>query len=205
MIKKKIAFGLHITIVVFEIIATIISVMDEGIGFFKYYTNLSNLMALVVSAICAFYLFLDIKYKTNNIPKSLKLLRFYNTIYLTITFIVVLFILAPARGIEGVVYYMTYGCYLFHHTLVPIISFALLWFEDHEVKFIHTLHAMVPTILYGIVTLFLNYFGYIYGPYPFLMITYNPPLLSVLYLTGVVAIAYLIGLGIYFITKKLNK
>lgn len=205
MLKKKIAFGLHITIVVFEIIATIISVIDKGFGFFKYYTNLSNLMALIVSAICAFYLFLDIKYHTNNMPKTIKLLRFYNTIYLTITFIVVLFILAPSKGVEGLIYYMTYGCLLFHHTLVPIASFVLLWFEDHEVQFKHTFYAMIPTILYGIVTLILNYLGYIYGPYPFLMITYNPPLLSVAYLSGVVIIAYLLGAGVYLITKKLNK
>ena len=205
MQKKKIALVLHLVLIVLDMIGLVYCIFEYGGKFIQFYTNLSNIMALIISSISAFYIYLDLKYNTNNTPRYIKKLRYFVTVCLSITFSVVAFVLAPPSGIGGFIYFFTHGSALYHHLLVPVISFALLFLEDNKLKFTDTFYALIPTVLYGVVMLILNAIGYLFGPYPFLMITLNPPIESVASISLIVVLAYLLGLINYWIIKKINK
>ena len=49
------ALAMNLLIVVFEIIALVLSIKRHGIGVFKYYTENSNYFALIVSVIFCIY------------------------------------------------------------------------------------------------------------------------------------------------------
>lgn len=205
MTKKKIALSLHLLLIVLDLIGIGYSIFEYGIFFIQFYTNLSNIFAFIVSSICAFYLILDIKYKTNNMPKILMKLRYFATVYLTVTFTIVAFVLAPPSGLGGFIYFFTEGSSLYHHLLVPVISFILLWFENNHIRFKDTFYVLIPTILYGIVMLILNGLGYLFGPYPFLMITLNPFIESIISISVIFVLIYCLGFLDYLVIKKLKR
>ena len=82
---------------------------------------------------------IDIFYTINNkkIPKWLRLLKYSSVVSLSITFLVVLFILFPMSGFN--VYGMfLFGTLLYHHLICPILCFVTFIFYDEIYDFIRS-------------------------------------------------------------------
>ena len=87
--KKKlfIALLINFAIVIMEIVALIMSINIKGIAVFQYYTQNSNYIAMIISAIFCVIAIMSIV-NDKKIPKWLVLLRYITCTILSITLIV---------------------------------------------------------------------------------------------------------------------
>ena len=165
--KQKVALFLNLANVVFQIYALVIVFLAKGFTTLQYYTIDSNIFACVSSIFLVAALL--IKRKT---PKCVHRLRFYATSCITVTFVVVLVILIPLAGFRRLPELLFQGPNLWQHTVCPLLSIISFIFFEKEVKLEkdQSLYALVPTLIYGIVTLILNFLRTITGPYVFLLV-----------------------------------
>lgn len=163
---KKInwALAINLLILVFEIIALVLSVKRHGIGVFKYYTENSNYFALIVSVIFCIYAI----FSKNGIKSWVIYLRYIATVCLTITFVVVSLVLIPMYP-ASFNFLMFNGSSFFHHLVCPVLSIiSFLMFENQmHLKKFSIVFPAIPTLLYGIVCIVLNILKVLEGPYPF--------------------------------------
>lgn len=170
-------------IVIMEIIALRISFKRIRWEMFIYYTELSNIITLISSVA---YLVTG-----GNAPA----LRYLSAVELTMTFLITLFVLVPMGGDVKIL--MLSGNGLYHHTLVPILSFvSYIFWERHSTVWPLP---VILTILYGLTMMFLNVINKIDGPYPFLRIRHQSRIASVGWFFGLIAIISVISFTVIFL------
>ncbi len=213
MEKRKIALYLNGSIILFEVVALVFSILHHGVSLFLYYTQICNLFALVGSALYLVYR------GRNTSPKWLRLVRYTNVVTLTITFLVVVIILAPlicmrevfanhesfGTGVWTSAKEMFLGgSVFFHHIICPILTFvSFVYFEEgEEISKRESLWALIPTIAYAGVLILLNILRVVEGPYPFLMVYQQGALLSCAWALVIFAMAYLLGALVWRILHK---
>lgn len=180
------------------------------LGFFKtmlnmhypawdYYTQLSNYFGLFATIIYTFYFL-----KRKPIPKWSSLLKYSATLSMSVTFLVVVFILCPMFGMESLFWMLFSGANLFYHTLCPIIMFiSFIFFEKHDIKgFKDNFRAIYFTIAYAVVFIILNILKVYDGPYPFLQVYNQPIYMSVIWFIVIVGGAFGLGKLIMWIKNK---
>ena len=114
MSKRKIALILNVIIFLLEVLAFGYTILNSHKIQIEYYTNDSNLITLFSSL-----LFIILYRKKIELVKDL---RFLSTILLTITFLVVIFILCPMYNFNYKLLMFT-NTFLVFHTICPILSF----------------------------------------------------------------------------------
>lgn len=184
-----------------SVIANIIIIAFELMGFakgiyaemFLYYTNLSNLIALVA---CVIVLAgqLTAARDDGRLLRKAHRIKYMATCMTTVTMIVVLCILVPMQGVK-----MLYaGNFLYFHVICPImmlVSFAC--FDGGErVDAKKAVIGLLPTLIYGVIAVILNCADVIQGPYPFLMVRQQPVWASLLWFTVIIGIAYAVALAV---------
>ena len=181
------------------------ALVNNDLSVFKYFTFQSNIFVAIVAIIYAIFQFLVIKGKKEKVPHVLHVFYHVGVTAVGLTGIVVVTFLATQYGFA----LMYYQANLFYHGLVPLIALINFMFfaKDCRLKFIETLFAALPSILYGIV-----YFIAVaslngYGDYniDFYMFGANGPLFGVISFLIVSSTAYAIGVGIYFINYLVFK
>ena len=203
MKKKNVSIILNCILVVFEIIAFISTIIvHKKIGI-QYYTEQSNFLAM-----CSSLLYIIFISSSKKIPRWLYFFKYISTVCLTLTFFVVILILAP-------MYNFNYGYLLFHeamifvHLLCPIIGIITFIFfdelNDYKKKdsFIGTFY----TFLYAFVFIILNVLKVLEGPYPFLMVYKQPIYMSVLWCILILVLSYSLSivLGKLYVKKRHNQ
>ena len=169
------AIAANLIVIVLELIGLTLSAKRRGWKLVQFYTQLSNIAALL-SSVC----FLLVGERAAG-------LRFTGVCMVIMTFLVTLLILVPMGA--GFKKMMLTGSGLYHHTLCPVLSTAsyLLW-EPHSSVW------LVPVLLtfaYGMLMLYLNGKGKADGPYPFFRVREQSVLATVLWmaaLTGLIAL-----------------
>jgi len=186
--KGKIGFILNVIIFIFEIIGLILCLLDGGFYNFIYFTVLSNVFAMIVSATYSMYYF---KTKSIELPNWIRLLRYMTTNCLTLTFFIVMTVLVPMAIKDSLVDdLLIRGPQMFHHILCPIISFiSFCIFEEGELTVKSIGLAIIPTIIYAIILTFLNIIKVVIGPYPFLEVYEQPVYASILWFIGIIIIS----------------
>lgn len=160
----------------------------------EYYTVQSNILALMSSLIYVFFVV-----SKKNIPKLVQLFKYTSTVCLTLTFFVVILILAPMYDFNYG-YMLFYNSLIFQHFLCPILAIITFIFFD-EIEILSNkdgIKSMSITFMYAIVLTFLNIFGKIKGPYPFLMVKDQSILASIIWYIVIFTMTYLIT----FILRK---
>ena len=191
--KEKVLSVLFILLEVAAIITTIISVGKIQI---EFYTEDSNIFALIVTIIYSYYLFSNKK-----VPKIVNILRLSSLAMLMITFLTVSLVLVPIYRMD--LSFAYWGPNFFYHLVCPILFFINYTFvskkEEFSTKdlFIST----TPTIIYGIILMTINVIVKGYGPYPFLYVYEQPVYLSVLW----ILIFFMTNLVITICLSKLSK
>lgn len=209
--KLRMALFVHVIIVILEMMVINYMVAVNGMELFKYYTDDSNLLCLITSAIFVLFMLPAVSkgrtsgfvstymmqhYKGSvKIPEWLTMLRFVTTCCLTLTCIVVLTVLGPK---DGYAYQLLSGMHPFDHLGVPAASMLSFLFLENE----RPLPKAAPyvsaglTIIYAIVIIVLNSIGVVDGPYFFLRIREQSLLMtfiwSVLILGGDFLLSWLI-------------
>lgn len=189
-----IALILNIAILVMEIYAFIKEFYYNKLEAFKYYTNLSNLFALIASAM--FIIFFRNNYEW------VKGLRLIATVMLAVTLIVVITILIPSNGFVKMV---LRGQLMFFHVLCPIISIiSFVFFESiPKLPTYWNYIAVIPTILYGAIAIILNIKKVWDGPYPFLKVYKQPIYMSIIWAVVIMGGAFGIGALLRYLNSLL--
>lgn len=128
--RKLISLALNLSILYMETIAMPIS-WDYGHELvFTMYTELSNMFNVAVCALVALCQLLDL-FTGRELPRWVKQLKFWSTSCLTMTFLTVVFILAPMYQDGNGWYIMLFtGSMLYHHFLNPVVAMvSFLLFE----------------------------------------------------------------------------
>lgn len=188
---------LNILIIIFEVLGITIYIMNNSNFDFSYYTHDSNVLALISSSIYVYYLV-----RKKNIPKFVSILKYASAVALSITFVVVLFVLLPMSNFNFSKLLFT-GAMPYFHILCPILCFiSYILYEKHCIDTLKdVLRGFYYTITYTLVLIILNVLSIVDGPYPFLRVRSNSLLYSLFYFI-IISMAS-ISLGI--IINRLNK
>ena len=188
--NKKVLI-LHLLMILLEIIGLITTINVMHTIDFQYYTEDSNILMLIVSLIIVYYLAFNKK-----IPKWLEILNHMAVLGLTITFLVVIFILAPMYKFNYT-WFLFSGAMLYFHTLCPILAIiTYLFFTKTNIENKYIPHTMIFTIIYSIVLIILNICKVVEGPYPFLMVHKQPVYMSILWILLIDGGAFLLSWGL---------
>ena len=198
--KKKMSLLLNVLIIIFEVIALIMNLHNNGL-LIEYYTVDSNMLALVSSLIYFVYLILDEK-----MPRWLEIFKYMTTICLSITFLVVIFILAPMYDFNYK-YFLIDGAFVYQHLLCPIIAVITFLFFDtlHKFSIRDYIRGLYLTVIYAIVLVTLNIVGVVQGPYPFLRVKEQSITTSILWGLFLTFFDYMIAVGLGKLYFKFNK
>ena len=187
---------LNILVAVLGTIGLVIAI-KENINLMEFYTEDSNILALVVSLIYA--IFMLIKKDRELLPKWIVVLRYVATCCLALTFIVVITVLSLLsydNYFEGLIHLTTSGSMLYHHLLCPVISIiSFIFFEgDRRLNKKKTIYyAIIPTFIYGLIMIILNLLKVEEGPYPFLMVYNQAFYMSIIWIIVIYLVDYLIS------------
>ena len=155
-------------------------------GIFTFYTEDCNIFAACVCAMVAVGQ-LWCLFTGGELPRWLKQFKFVAASCLLLTFLTVVFVLAPMYGENGLYVGLCTSSMLYHHLLNPLAAvLSLVLFErTPRLPRRAILWALVPTILYGGTLLALNLQGMVDGPYPFLQVRANGVPVTLLWLVGI--------------------
>lgn len=197
------ALVINAVIVLMEIYATIMSLVEDGAGAFKYYTFLSNVYGGFVCGIHLYFLFW--KYvKQKKMNKIIILVKYSATSCLTLTFIVVLTLLSW----EGELVRLLFGkTGIVQHFLAPLgCLFSFLVLEvNYVLPWKYVALPIGLTFLYGVVLIPLNVADVLEGPYFFLRASIQPWYETILWILALFAFIGVISLLVLFCTNRINK
>lgn len=205
--KRQIAsLVLNILIVVLEIIGLRLSTRTHGKSLFQFYTEDSNIFALIACGVYAVYVAINLKNKTSVLPRWVQALKYTAVCCLMVTFIVVLFVLAPMEGASGYKTMLLYGSMLYHHLLCPVLALLsfLLLETDPPLTRKHTYIALIPTLVYAAVVLTLNITKTMVGPYPFLHVYEQSAVMSAVWCAVILGGAYLLAWLVWLANRKFS-
>ncbi len=199
--KKRISLFINILIIILEIIGFIISYKTNNYIAIQFYTEDSNILALVICTIFSIYLIFN-----KQIPKWLSILKYASTICLTLTFLVIILILAPMFNFNYVGMLFK-GTMLYHHFLCPILAIITFIFFDNlgNIEKDYTIKGLYLTFIYAIVLIILNIIDIVEGPYPFLMVKKQSILASIIWFIIIIGLAYFISYMLRELYNKFNR
>ena len=200
MNRKKLSLILNLSIVLLESIGLVVALITTGKISYEYYTEDSNILTLFSSLLFIIYLL------KGSVPKWVQLFKYMTTICLTVTFLVVIFILAPMYNF-AYSYLLLHNSLLFQHLLCPIISIiTFLFFDKIDVlKIKDSFIGISLTCLYAVILITLNILKLINGPYPFLMVYNQSIFMSLFWFITIIGLSYLIAFILRKLYIKLNK
>ncbi|MBP5684322.1 MAG: hypothetical protein J6X02_03600 [Bacilli bacterium] len=190
--EKRVYAAIHFVIIILELYAFSRTILLNNRMGLEYYTVLSNLLAFITSLLCLYY------YKGN---KYVNNLYYLTTCMLLLTFLVVLFVLAPMYNFD---YYwlMFKGSNLVMHTLAPALMVnSYIIFNKEKVNKIMPL---IVTTIYGVIMIILNLVKVIEGPYPFLEVYNQPVYMSIIWVVVLLLVVYIISILVVKLNRKLG-
>lgn len=197
MKNKDFGIILNLFIILFEIIGIVIYILNHSSMDLQYYTHDSNILALITSII-----YLCFVSRGKELPKWASLLKYTSTVALSITFLIVIFVLAPIDNFDYRFYLLDKSMLYFHLICPLLVVISFIFFEEHKISgFKDSIRALYYTFIYSIVLFILNIVKLIDGPYPFLRIRNNSFIVTIIWMLCIVGFS----IGISVLLGKLNK
>lgn len=207
--KKRLLASLIINAVIFvlEIVGLILSIQAHGAGLFQFYTQDSNILAMLACGACVVAALIGLKKKSTAPPVWIKLSKYMATCCLAVTFLVVIFVLCPTYGPGSMKIFMFSGSMLYHHLICPILALLSFIFLEPEppLQKKHVWFAMIPTALYAAVALVLNVARLMDGPYPFLHVYEQPVYLSIVWFVVILGGAWFMSWLILLANRRWSR
>ncbi len=141
--------------------------------------------------------------KANEMPLRIQRLKYMATSAVSLTFLVVVFILIPLAGWDSAVDKLFVEAKLYHHFLCPLLAFfSFIFFEKNpKLRFKDTAYALIPTVIYAVVLTLLNIFKVVEGPYPYFKVYEQSVFMSCVWFVAILGIAYGICVGVFFLNR----
>ena len=198
MNKIKASLLFNVLIVLFEIIGIIETLKINNKISFEYYTEDSNILALISSTLFVIYLI-----KNKKISRWLQIFKYATTICLSITFIVVLFVLGPMYNFDYS-FLLFDRALFFQHLVCPILCFITFISFDYikPLSVADNFIGLILTLIYSLILIILNLFEIVTGPYPFLMVREQSVSISIAWSISLFVLSYMIALSLRILAKK---
>ncbi len=176
---------------------------SQGIGMLWYYTILSNLLGAVAALLVVMYRLIGRRKHLGRLPYWVVLLKYLATVCLTLTFLVVVFFLAPQFGEGGYRLMLFSPEMFFHHLACPLLALGSMIALDTDARLPKKslLFALIPTAMYALVLILLNIFRVKEGPYFFLMVHRQPVWMSFLWIIIIFFMVFLIAFVVRFFSN----
>lgn len=190
--QRNVSIALSIIIIILEIIALIVCYNSFGINL-AYYTIDSNIFLLISTIL---YLI-----TINNVPKIVQLLKYSSTLSVFITFLVVVFVLYPMYDFNFQFMFLD-GPNLYMHVLCPLLAvISFIFFDSNEIEnsLKNNLRSLYFTIIYAIILISLNILNVVSGPYPFLKVNQQSPLMSLFWIVLILGGALILSKALLFL------
>lgn len=176
---------MNILVILLEIPGFYRSISDRKWTILGYYTQLSNICALVSSLIFTAW---GENWFTG-------IMRYLSSCMLTMTFVITVFVLIPMGA--GVRRMMFSGNGLFHHLLCPVLSVSsYLFWEKPVTEPVLVILPVLVTLFYGIFMMILNGLDKFEGPYPFFRVRHQSVTATVLWTAALIAVIQVLSIGI---------
>ena len=197
-LQKFLSILANLAIVGMELRAIPLSWDGVHAQMFLFYTELSNLFAMgvcFVTALCQLRALLT----GGEMPAWVRTLKYTVTCCLMLTFLTVVFVLAPMYGPDGHYVMLLTSSMLYNHFLNPVtalLSYVLL----ERVPALPRRavgRAMIPTLVYGGIMLAANVAKVYKGPYPFLYVYEQPLWTSCMWVVVILGGALLIAWAVW--------
>ena len=200
MNKRKLAIMLNLLLIVLEINGLIISFSMLGLSSMIYYTQDSNILGLISSIIVLYYLA-----KNKEFTKFVSVFRFLSIVSLTITFLVVLLVLAPMSNFD-LYFLFVKDASMYVHLICPLMGIiSFIFFEKHDLIIRKdNVRSLYFTFVYAFITIVLNIIGVLEGPYPFLLVKQNSLLISLFWFVFILGGSYLISYSLLKVKGKVK-
>lgn len=197
-LQKFLSILANLAIVGMELRAIPLSWDGVHAQMFLFYTELSNLFAMgvcFVTALCQLRALLT----GGEMPAWVRTLKYTVTCCLMLTFLTVVFVLAPMYGPDGHYVMLLTSSMLYNHFLNPVtalLSFVLLERAPALPRWAVG-RAMIPTLVYGGIMLAANVAKVYKGPYPFLYVYEQPLWTSCMWVVVILGGALLIAWAVW--------
>lgn len=208
--KKVISLILKSLIIVIALAGVIKGAIETGPKVFLYFTQLSNVLAIIVAAIFIYFDINELREKEVKIHRFMYYLKFAATVGVALTFIVFWALLAKDEPISYLLSFNNISL----HTLAPILMIVeyILFTEDYQVTKKSMTSALIPPLAYFIFAMVLMAFNVTFGgnqtaPYFFLdyknsgWFGFSDGLGVFYWIIIVLGIIYLLALFINFLHK----
>ena len=191
--KKRIDIIVHILIIILEVLGFIRAIRHEGRLAIEFYTDLSNLMALITSILYLVFYKKDYKFINN--------LYFITASMLTITLLVVIFVLGPMYSFDYK-WLILQGSHLIMHFICPILFIYLYLFykKRNDNRYL----PVIITFTYGLILVTLNILKIVDGPYPFLKVYDQSIIVSILWGIILLTVSYVISILLIKLNNIIN-
>lgn len=165
---------------------------------FLFYTELSNLFAMavcLVTAVCQLAAFVT----GGEMPRPVRTLKYIVTSCLMMTFLTVVFVLAPMYGPDGHYVMLLTSSMLYNHFLNPVTAFVSFVLLERAPALPRRAVgcAMIPTLVYGGIMLAANVAKVYKGPYPFFYVYEQPLWVSGMWMVVILGGALLIAWAVW--------
>ena len=201
--RKIVALVLNALVMLFVVYSSVRVCMIEGLSFARSYTHLSNLFAGLMSA--AYVAMRLLKGKNHMASRTFSLLRYCAAACLFLTFVVVVFVLAPEKGGWNGYREMLFGpVSFFTHLATPLLFILSFVCFEGDADGLKTWWSVVPTVFYAVVMIPLNIAKITYGPYFFLKVRERPVHMTLVWVVVILFVDYVLGWLLLFLRKRLN-
>ena len=199
------ALMLNLAVVVMEIVSAAMSWRQLSLGMFMFYTQDSNILACAACALLAAFQIRALRTGAD-IPVWAQRLKYAAVCCLSVTFLVVVLVLAPmSGGAYGVM--LLSGTMLYHHLLCPLAAFlGFVLFEKRPA--LRRIDALLPTLLtlvYAVVLTALNIARVLDGPYPFLRVYAQSVHASILWALAILGGAEMLAWGVFALHSRIHR
>lgn len=186
------ASAMNILVILLEIPGFYRSISDRKWEIFAYYTQLSNICALLSSVF----------YVMQGEGTFTCAFRYLSSCMLTMTFVITVFVLIPMGA--GVKRMMFSGNGLFHHLLCPVLSTGSYLLLEEPVRDCRMLAVPVfVTLFYGVFMMILNGLDRYQGPYPFFRVRHQSYMATFLWTAALMIIILVLSLGIMVCSARI--
>lgn len=177
---------------------------SSGVWMLRFYTQSSNVLAMFVCAVCA-VCEIGCLIKAREMPRWAQMLRYIATCCLMVTLLVSALILVPMSPGESYRSFMFTGVLLYVHTLCPLtMLLGYLVSGGAPMKAKHALLAVVPTVIYGVISLWMNAMRVYTGPYFFFHIYRQSLAETAMWFVGLIGGNFLIAWALGKMQSKLR-
>lgn len=147
---------------------------SDGPMMLRFYTQSSNVLAMIVCAICALTGTACLIFGWPS-PRWAQVIRYVATCCLMVTFIVAACILVPLDPGQSFKGFMLRGNLLYLHTVCPLLMLAGYMISGGEPLTVkHAAIAVIPTVIYGVITIVMLLKRVYTAPYFFFQIHRQP-------------------------------